>query len=166
VVSAMNACPCGYFGDDRQQCTCSLSAVQRYQQRISGPLLDRIDIHLDMVRVPFQKLASLEAGEDSATIRARVEAARQVQEQRFVKWGKPGVLVNSDMGPAEVQTFCAIDEAGRNLMRAAMQQMNLSARAYHRVLKLSRTIADLGGAERIQVHHLAEALQYRPRLVN
>ncbi|GIK73853.1 MAG: Fis family transcriptional regulator [Chloroflexota bacterium] len=165
LVAAMNPCPCGYYGDDRQQCTCSLSAVQRYQQRISGPLLDRIDIHLDMARVPFQKLASLEAGEDSATIRARVEAARKVQEQRFQKWGKPNVIVNGDMGPAEVQAFCEIDEAGRNLMRAAMQQMNLSARAYHRILKLSRTIADLAGEQKIQVHHLAEALQYRPRLV-
>ena len=118
-----------------------------------------------MVRVPFQKLASLEAGEDSATIRARVEAARRVQEQRFVEWGRPSMVVNGDMGPAEVQAFCAIDEAGRNLMRAAMQQMNLSARAYHRVLKLSRTIADLAGEESIQVPHLAEALQYRPRLL-
>ena len=165
-VASMNPCPCGYFGDDRQQCTCSMAAVQRYQQRISGPLLDRIDIHLDMVRVPFQKLASLEGGEDSATIRARVEMARKVQEARFVKWGKPGVLVNGDMGPAEVQAFCVIDEAGRNLMRAAMQQMNLSARAYHRVLKLGRTIADLAGEASIQVHHLAEALQYRPRLLS
>jgi len=164
-VAAMNPCPCGYYGDERQQCTCSLSAVQRYQQRISGPLLDRIDIHLDVARVPFQKLASLEAGESSATIRARVEAARKVQEERFRKWGKPNVLVNSDMGPAEVQAFCEIDEAGRNLMRAAMQQMNLSARAYHRILKLSRTIADLAGESRIQVQHLAEALQYRPRLL-
>ncbi len=166
LVAAMNPCPCGYYGDDRQQCTCSLSAVQRYQQRISGPLLDRIDIHLEMARVPFQKLASLEAGEDSATIRARVETARKVQEERFHKWGKPHVVVNGDMGPAEVQAFCEIDEAGRNLMRAAMQQMNLSARAYHRILKLSRTIADLASEQKIQVHHLAEALQYRPRLLN
>ncbi len=165
AIAAMNPCPCGYYGDDRQQCTCSLAAVQRYQQRISGPLLDRIDIHLEMARVPFQKLASLEAGEDSATIRARVEAARKVQEQRFHKWGKPNVIVNGDMGPAEVQAFCEIDEAGRNLMRAAMQQMNLSARAYHRILKLSRTISDLAGEQKIQVHHLAEALQYRPRAV-
>jgi magnesium chelatase family protein len=163
LVAAMNPCPCGYFGDERQQCTCSLSAVQRYQQRISGPLLDRIDIHLQMVRVPFQKLASLEAGEPSCEIRRRVEAARKVQEQRFRGWHKPGILVNGDMGPAEVQAFCAIDEASRNLMRAAMQQMNLSARAYHRVLKLGRTIADLAGEEQIQVQHLAEALQYRPR---
>jgi magnesium chelatase family protein len=142
-----------------------LSAVQRYQQRISGPLMDRIDIHLDMVRVPFQKLSSLEGGETSATIRGRVEAARKVQEERFRRWAKPGILVNGDMGPVEVQAFCVIDEGGRNLLRAAMQQMNLSARAYHRILKLGRTIADLAGEDQIQVHHLAEALQYRPRMM-
>jgi magnesium chelatase family protein len=162
-IGAMNPCPCGYYGDDQKQCTCSLSAVQRYQQRISGPLLDRIDIHLEMARVPYQKLAALEGGETSAAIRARVEGARQVQRQRFGAWGKAGILTNGDMGPAEVQAFCAIDEGARNLLRAAMQQMNLSARAYHRILKLGRTIADLAGEERIQVPHLAEALQYRPR---
>lgn len=163
LVGAMNPCPCGYFGDDQKQCTCSLSAVQRYQQRISGPLMDRIDIHLEMARVPFQKLSSLEAGETSAAIRARVEAARQVQRARFSGWGRPGVYSNGDMGPAEVQAFCAIGEAGRGLLRAAVQQMNLSARGYHRVLKLARTIADLAGEEQMAVAHLAEALQYRPR---
>ncbi len=163
LVAAMNPCPCGYYGDEQKQCTCSLNAVQRYQQRISGPLMDRIDIHLEMARVPFQKLSALEAGEPSAAIRARVEAARQVQRRRFQGWKRPGVYTNGDMGPAEVQAFCPIDEAGRNLLRAAMQQMNLSARAYHRLLKLGRTIADLAGEEQIQVHHLAEALQYRPR---
>jgi len=161
----MNPCPCGYYGDDHKSCTCSLGVVQRYQQRISGPLMDRIDIHLEMARVPFQKLVALEAGESSEAIRARVEGARKVQDQRFRKWAKPGILVNGDMGPAEVQAFCEIDDGARNLMRAAMQQMNLSARAYHRILKLGRTIADLAGEERIQVHHLAEALQYRPRLI-
>ncbi|MFN8466341.1 MAG: hypothetical protein U0X20_12360 [Caldilineaceae bacterium] len=100
-------------------------------QRISGPLMDRIDIHLEMARVPFQKLLALEAGEPSAAIRARVEAARQVQRRRFQNWKRPGVYTNGDMGPAEMQAFCPIDEAGRNLLRAAMQQMNLSARAYH-----------------------------------
>ena len=165
LIAAMNPCPCGYYGDESKPCTCAMSAVHRYQQRISGPLMDRIDIHLEMARVPFQKLASLEAGEPSTTIRARVEAARKVQEGRLRKWSKPGILVNGDMGPAEVQAFCEIDEAGRSLLRAAMQQMNLSARAYHRLLKLGRTIADLAGEEKIQVHHLAEALQYRPRLL-
>ena len=163
LVAAMNPCPCGYFQDPQKECTCSMSAVQRYQQRISGPLMDRIDIHVDVPRVPFQKLTDLTGGETSATIRARVERARQVQEARFASLGKPNLLVNGDMGPAEVQHFCQLDEAGRNLMRAAMQQMDLSARAYHRVLKLSRTIADLAEEGEIGVTHLAEALQYRPR---
>lgn len=162
LVAAMNPCPCGYFGDDRQECTCSMSLVQRYQKRISGPLMDRIDIHLEVKRVQFQKLAALEQGESSAVIRQRVEAAHRIQHQRFASLNKPYVLVNGDMGPAEVQQFCQLDDAGKNLMRAAMQQMNLSARAYHRVLKLSRTIADLAGKEQIEVTHLAEALQYRP----
>lgn len=163
LVAAMNPCPCGHFQDPQRECTCSMSAVQRYQQRISGPLMDRIDIHVDVPRVPFQKLADLAEGESSATIRGRVEAARQVQEARFASLGKANLLVNGDMGPAEVQRFCQLDEDGRNLMRAAMQQMNLSARAYHRVLKLARTIADLSGEGEIGVMHLAEALQYRPR---
>jgi magnesium chelatase family protein len=162
LVAAMNPCPCGYFGDERQECNCSMSMVQRYQKRISGPLMDRIDIHLEVKRVQFQKLAGLEQGESSAVIRQRVEAAHRLQHQRFAALNKPYVLVNGDMGPAEVQQFCQLDEAGKNLMRAAMQQMNLSARAYHRVLKLSRTIADLAGKEQIEVTHLAEALQYRP----
>lgn len=162
-VAAMNPCPCGYYGDERKECTCSMGLVQRYQGRISGPLMDRIDIHVDVRRVPFEKLAGLEGGESSATIRARVERARKVQEARFKAWGKSHVLVNGDMGPAEVQHFCQLDDAGKNLMRAAVKQMDLSARAYHRVLKLSRTIADLAGAEKIEVAHLAEAIQYRPR---
>jgi magnesium chelatase family protein len=163
LVAAMNPCPCGYFQDEQKACTCSMGLIQRYQGRMSGPLIDRVDIHLDVRRVPFQKLASLDGGEPSATIRARVIAARKVQAERFKPLGKPYVLVNGDMGPAEVQKFCQLDDAGKNLMRTAVKQMDLSARAYHRVLKLSRTIADLAGDESIQVVHLAEALQYRPR---
>jgi magnesium chelatase family protein len=165
LIAAMNPCPCGYFGDTEKECTCSMGMVQRYQQRISGPLMDRIDIHLAVTRVRFQKLSSLDSGETSASIRQRVEAARHVQIERFTYLNKPNILVNGDMGPAEVQTFCQLDEAGRNLMRAASQQMNLSARAYHRVLKLARTIADLAGERVILPNHLAEALQYRPREV-
>ena len=164
LVAAMNPCPCGFFGDDRKECTCSLNLVQRYQKRISGPLMDRIDIHLDVIRVPFQKLTSLDGGEPSHAVRGRVEAARALQAQRFEGLGKSNLLVNGDMGPAEVQRFCAIDEEGKALMRAAVRQMDLSARSYHRVLKLGRTIADLAGEGAIGTHHLAEALQYRPRL--
>jgi magnesium chelatase family protein len=163
LVAAMNPCPCGHYQDMEKECTCSMSVVHRYQQRISGPLMDRIDIHLDVQRVPYQKLAGLESGEPSAVIRQRVAQARQLQEERFAQLNKPHILVNGDMGPAEVQTFCQLDESGRNLMRSAMQQMNLSARAYHRVLKLARTITDLDQSEHILIQHVAEALQYRPR---
>jgi magnesium chelatase family protein len=137
--------------------------VVKYQNRISGPILDRIDIHLEVARVPIAKLAALDSGEPSHTIRARVEAARQMQQARFAKLGKPNVLVNGDMGPDEVQRFCALDEAGRTLLRNAAAQLNLSVRAYHRVLKLARTIADLAGEACIRPLDLAEALQYRPR---
>jgi magnesium chelatase family protein len=137
--------------------------IQRYQNRVSGPLMDRIDIHIEVQRVPFEKLAGLEAGEASATIRQRVDAARHRQAERFAGWQKAEVLVNGDMGPAEVQHFCRIEEPDKELLRTAVQQLHLSARAYHRVLKLSRTIADLDGSARINVQHLAEALQYRPR---
>ncbi len=137
--------------------------VQRYQNRLSGPLLDRIDIHLEVKPVSYEKLAGLNGGESSATIRQRVTQARQLQAQRFAPLNKPNLVVNGDMGPAEVQRFCSLDDTSRKLVRAAMQQMSLSARGYHRVLKLARTIADLGGEESIQVQHIAEVLQYRPR---
>ena len=160
----MNPCPCGYYGDDRHPCTCSMSSIQRYQKRISGPLMDRIDIHLEVQRVPYQKLTALEGGETlcqhpQRASKRRAHASRNASPARR----SPDLLANGDMGPAEVQTFCKLDDAGSNLMRAAVKQMDLSARAYHRVLKLARTIADLAGEENIQSQHLAEALQYRPR---
>jgi magnesium chelatase family protein len=172
LVGAQNPCPCGYFGDSEHACSCSAGMVSKYQKRLSGPLLDRIDIHVEVPRVPFQKLSDERRGETSATIRARVEAARDRQTARFAPAkgaargsakATPGLTCNADMGPAQVRDFCQVDETGRQLLAAAMRQMNLSARAYHRILKLARTIADLAGSERIHPAHLAEAIQYRPR---
>ena len=163
----MYPCPCGYWNDPIKECTCSSSTVTKYQKRISGPLLDRIDIHIEVPRVQYEKLSDNRLGEASADIRARVETARERQRTRFngVKEGTSSdILSNADMRPAEVRKYCKLDETGESLMRSAMSQLQLSARAYHRILKLSRTIADLAGEENIAPAHLAEALQYRPKL--
>jgi magnesium chelatase family protein len=160
LVAAMNPCPCGFYGDPTRECTCSPTQVTRYQKRISGPLLDRIDIHVEVPRVDYDKLTDDRLGEPSEAIRRRVERARETQRQRFE--GTP-LTCNADMGPGEVRKMCKLDEAGRSLVRAAMQQLQMSARAFHRILKLSRTIADLAGSEEIETAHLAEAIQYRPR---
>ncbi|HRT31257.1 MAG TPA: ATP-binding protein, partial [Anaerolineae bacterium] len=162
-IAAMNPCPCGYYGDPERACTCSIGIIQRYRKRISGPLLDRIDIHIEVPRVPFEKLSSATRGESSTVIRARIEAARERQRARLKG---TGLACNADMGPAELRQFCALRDDAQALMRTAMRQMHLSARAYHRVLKVARTIADLEGVPNIQVHHLAEALQYRTRVLD
>jgi magnesium chelatase family protein len=159
-----------------------MTLISRYQKRLSGPLLDRIDIHVEVPRVPFQKLSDERRGETSASIRARVEAARARQTVRFAagasgagtkagagstrpsaKTSIPTLTCNADMGPTQVRDFCQVDETARQLLGTAMRQMQFSARAYHRILKLARTIADLAGSERIQTAHVAEAIQYRPR---
>lgn len=161
LVAAMNPCPCGYYGDATHPCTCSPMTVTKYQRRISGPLLDRIDIHVEVPRVDYEKLSDSRLGEASQVIAQRVETARQLQRERFKG---TALTANADMHPAEVRQFCSLDEPCRSLMRAAMNQMQLSARAYHRILKLARTIADLAGSSQITTIHLAEALQYRPRV--
>jgi magnesium chelatase family protein len=173
LVAAMNPCPCGYFGDPFKACTCAPSAVTKYQKRISGPLLDRIDIHIDVPRVEYQKLSEDRLGEASSVIRERVEAARKRQRARFDgkqasdgKHAKPAaVLTNADMRVGEIRLHCKLEPQGESLVRAAMAQMNLTARGYHRVLKLARTIADLADSDAIQATHLAEALQYRPKIM-
>jgi magnesium chelatase family protein len=161
LAAAMNPCPCGYYGDPTRPCTCTSTMVTRYQKRISGPLMDRIDIHMQVPRVEYQKLRDMRPGESSAEIRKRVEAARERQRQRFEG---TDIASNADMRPAQIRKYCALDEACQSLMKTAMRQLRLTARAYHRVLKLSRTIADLAGSETITQVHLAEALQYRPKL--
>jgi magnesium chelatase family protein len=177
LIAAMNPCPCGFYGDLVKACTCAPGTVTKYQKRISGPLLDRIDIHIEVPRVEYDKLSDQRLGEPSATIQSRVEVARQKQVDRFARAkGAPeaarsgsvspsplAITSNADMRPAEVRQYCSLDDTCRALMRTATNQLQLSARAYHRVLKLARTIADLAGAEVIAPQHLAEALQYRPR---
>ncbi|MDZ4721214.1 MAG: YifB family Mg chelatase-like AAA ATPase [Roseiflexaceae bacterium] len=161
LIAAQNPCICGWYGDPERTCTCTPAAVARYQRRVSGPLLDRIDMYVDVPRVQYEKLNGTALGEPSAAIRARVGAARERQRMRFRRIAH--CLANADMGAAEVRELCQLDAAAQRLMQAAMRQLQLSGRAYHRVLKLARTIADLAGADAIAAAHLAEALQYRQR---
>ena len=166
LIAAMNPCPCGYYGDSLKPCTCAPVVVTKYQKRISGPMLDRIDIHIEVPRVDYEKLSGDRVGESSESIRARVQAARDIQRNRFSTLdSKHPIFCNADMRVGEIRQFCKLEDEGQSLMRAAMSQMNLSARAYHRILKLARTIADLAGSKEIQSAHLAEALQYRPKLM-
>lgn len=159
LVGAMNPCPCGYYGDPLKQCTCTDSQVSRYGKRLSGPLLDRIDIFVDVPSVEYEKLTAPPGADRSENVRARTERAREIQRARFAG---TSLLTNSEMGPNEVHKFCQLDQQASGMMGSAMRQMNLSARVYHRILKLARTIADLSNSDAIQVEHLAEALQYRP----
>ena len=159
LAAAMNPCPCGYLGDGGQACRCTVDAIARYRARLSGPLLDRIDIHLDVPAVSYSDLAVSGPASSSADIRARVEAARRRQRRRFA--GRTGVHANAHMGPRDLRRYCRVGAAGESLLREAITRLGLSARAYHRVLKIARTIADLADAGDIGVAHVAEAIQYR-----
>ena len=159
LVAAMNPCPCGHYADGSARCICHPGQVERYRSRISGPLLDRIDLHIEVPAVPAEDLQRRGAGEPSERVKERVVAAREVQLRRFRD--HPGVFANAHMGPREVRRYCLIDAGAESLLRTAIRRLGLSARAYHRVLKLARTIADLAGGGSIAATHVAEAVQYR-----
>lgn len=161
LVAARNPCPCGFYGDTARPCVCPEPLVTRYQKRLSGPILDRIDIHLSVPRVEFAKLIGADCTESSAEVRQRVTAARGRQWRRFAE--HPAVTSNAEMRVAEIRAFCQLDAGGSALIRNAVERFALSARAYHRALRVSRTIADLADAEQIEPVHVAEAIQYQPR---
>ena len=162
LVAAMNPCPCGYLGDTQKDCTCSPVSILNYRKKISGPIIDRIDLHVDVPRVDFEKLADNQQQKCAASIdiKKRVTQARIIQAGRFKDIG---FVTNSEMSSQIVKKFCQLDNASTQIMKSAVEQMHLSARAYFRILKLARTIADLADVEEIQTSHIAEALQYRPK---
>jgi len=159
LVASMNPCPCGYYNHPERDCVCAPGVVQKYLSRISGPLLDRIDIHIEIVPVPFEKLSEMKDAESSEAVRDRVMEARQVQELRFKDID--GVYCNAQMSSKQMRTFAQIDKASSELLKNAMQRLNLSARAYDRIIKVARTIADLDDSEQILSNHIAEAINYR-----
>lgn len=159
LIAAMNPCPCGYYNHPEKPCTCPPGTVQKYLNKISGPLMDRIDLHVEVTPVPYKDLTEKRTGESSAEVRKRVIAARKIQEQRYAEF--PTIHANAQMNSQLIQKYCDLDDACRNMLKNAMNKMGLSARAHDRILKVSRTIADLDGSENIQPGHLAEAINYR-----
>ena len=158
-VASMNPCPCGYYGDPTHHCVCSPGQIQRYLSRISGPMMDRFDLHIEVASVPFQQLSQMKPGEPSASIRERVIKARQIQEKRYNAY--KGIYCNAQMTERMLHEFAEPDAPSLNMLRTAMERLSLSARAYSRILKVARTIADLDGSERVQIQHIAEAIGYR-----
>jgi magnesium chelatase family protein len=159
LIASMNPCPCGFYNHPDRECSCPPGAVQKYLNKVSGPLLDRIDLHVEVTPVSFSELSMLKPSETSESIRQRVIAARDRQEIRFAE--NAGVYCNAQMSSKQLSMVCQINSAGTNLLKTAMQKLNLSARAYDRILKVSRTIADLSASDDIKPEHLAEAIQYR-----
>jgi len=157
-VAAMNPCPCGFLGDPKRECTCSTLQIQRYRAKISGPLLDRIDLHLEVPAVPYRDLAGISEGAGSAEILKRVMAARRIQKERL---SRTKIFINARMTSRHIKQFCAVDSESSALMERAMERFGLSARAHARILKIARTIADLEASPEIRPPHLAEAIQYR-----
>lgn len=161
LIATRNPCPCGYYGDPKHICKCTPNAIQNYQARLSGPMMDRIDISLDVQRVDDDKLTRAEKGESSTTIRGRIENARAIQRERYKKY--PNIYTNADMPLGDIPQICAMTDSAKQLLDVSLERLGLSARAYQRVTKLSRTIADLAGSDMIQIEHVAEAVQYRQR---
>ena len=159
LIASMNPCPCGYYNHPEKECTCPPGTVQKYLNKISGPLLDRIDLHVEVTPVSYNELSNQSNGESSSTIRARVIAAREIQTERYKE--TPGTYANAQMSSKQLREVCVINQAGEALLKKAMERLSLSARAYDRILKVSRTIADLASSENIKAEHLAEAIQYR-----
>lgn len=159
LIASMNPCPCGFYNHPEKECVCAPGIVQKYLNKISGPLLDRIDLHVEVTPVPFSELSKEQTSESSLDIRARVIKARQIQSERFKN--EEGVHCNAQMRPKELKDHCTLDAAGNALLKNAMEKLGLSARAYDRILKVGRTIADLDNSDSIQTHHIAEAIQYR-----
>lgn len=159
LIASMNPCPCGYYNHPEKECVCAPGVVQRYLNKVSGPLLDRIDLHVEVTPVSYDEMTALRKAESSADIRERVIKAREIQGERFVHYS--GVHNNAMMAPQQVKEVCQINAAGNTLLKTAMEKLGLSARAYDRILRVSRTIADLAGAQQIGIEHLAEAIQYR-----
>jgi magnesium chelatase family protein len=159
LVCAMNPCPCGYYTDPSKECTCTPMQIQKYMAKISGPLLDRIDLHIEVPAVKYKELASKNAGERSEQIRERVIRAREIQMKRFS--GRKGMFSNADMQSKDIQQYCKLDSAGEELLKTAITKLGLSARAFDRILKVARTIADLASSESIRPEHVSEAIQYR-----
>jgi magnesium chelatase family protein len=159
LITAMNPCPCGYYNHPEKSCVCGPGVVQKYLNKISGPLLDRIDIHIEVTPVPFKELSNEKVLEGSAAIRSRVIKARAVQEKRYAS--AEGVYCNAQMTTQQLRTYCSIDDIGQHLLKNAMDRLGLSARAYDRILKVARTISDLSDSDNILTEHLAEAIQFR-----
>lgn len=158
LVSAMNPCPCGYFTDPARECRCSPIQIQRYRSKISGPLLDRIDIHMEVPAVKFKELSGEGIAESSNIVRQRVEKAREIQKERLKS---KGLFANGQMGLKDIRKYCGVNSQGRDLLKMAMTELGMSARAYDRILKVARTIADLAQSETIEAHHISESIQYR-----
>lgn len=158
LIASMNPCMCGYFGSQEKECNCSIQSIQRYMSKISGPLLDRMDIHIEVTPVKYQKISSKEKTENSLSIRKRVNKARKMQRDRYKKHG---IYSNAELTPMLIQEYCELDTSEINLLQKSFEKLGLSARAHSKILKVARTIADLDGEDRIKINHLAEAIQYR-----